>query len=192
MGGPKVEVVADLEVELRPLADLTKRYGVVLGVAIGRVGVRQVRQGRGELVPLGLHAGELRLALLEGAAELPHLDDRLIRVLALALQLCDLLRDSIAARAALLQLGEKLPAPPVQLQKLVEGVGGPAAAQSGARRLGVLADAPEVEHRPILNDLLGFLPGVLRDEVRDLAGLAAGDDVRGHDPARESAVADRE
>ena len=137
----------DLEVELGLLSDLTKSDRVLLGLAVGRLGIGQIRQGGRELVALGLDARELRLAFLEDAAQLTHLGDQLVGVPALALQLRDLIRDAVAACATLLQPREELAPALVQTQQLVERVGGPSSAKRGARRLGILADAPEVEHR---------------------------------------------
>ena len=56
----EVEVVADLEVEARPLADLAQRDRVVLA-AVGGVGMGQVRQRRRERVAALLDLGELGL-----------------------------------------------------------------------------------------------------------------------------------
>ena len=50
-------------------------------------------------------------------------------------------------RPPFLDLGEQLPAALVEAQQLVEGLGGTPTGQRSPRRLGVLADAPKVEHQ---------------------------------------------
>ena len=55
---PELEVVADVEVELGALADLAQRDRVLLA-ALGRLGVGQVGERRGERVAALLDLGEL-------------------------------------------------------------------------------------------------------------------------------------
>ena len=63
-GSADLEVVADLELEARQLADLAQRRPLVLA-AVGRVRVRQVGQRRGKLVAARLDLAELRRELLD-------------------------------------------------------------------------------------------------------------------------------
>ena len=99
-----------------PLADLAERDGVLVRLALGRVRVRKIGQRRRELVPRFLHPRQLGLLLLQPPAELAHLGDRLVGVLALALELGDLIGDAVAARPSLLDLRQDLPAALVQAQ----------------------------------------------------------------------------
>src|SRR5262245_14016027 len=76
----EIEVVERLEAELRALPDLAQGDVVLLGFAIGRLGLRHVRQrdekvlaSRAELLELGLELLELRLQRARALAELREL-----------------------------------------------------------------------------------------------------------------------
>jgi hypothetical protein len=47
--GAELDVVGDLEVERGALPDLAQRDGVLLGLALGRLGLGEVRQRQREL-----------------------------------------------------------------------------------------------------------------------------------------------
>ena len=74
-GPAEVEVVAGLEAEGRVLTDLAHDDRVLVGLAIGRVGVRRVGDRGGELVASGNHLGELRLELLDPGGDVAHRGD---------------------------------------------------------------------------------------------------------------------
>ena len=208
VGEAQVEVVADLELELGALADLPQDHGVVLGRPFRSLWRRKVGKLGHELVALRLDLGQLGLELLHLGAHLAHLGDQRLGVLPGALRRRDLVGGPVLPGAPLLDLGKQLTAALVEAQQLVEGLGGAAPRQRGPGRLGVLADAPKVEHQwstwPGGCSLLGARPGarsrrlaglgtgVLGDELRDADRLLAGDDVLGHDRAREAAISDRE
>ena len=201
-------MVADLEVELGPLADLAERDRVLLGLAVRRVGVGEVGKRREQLLARRLDLRELGLELLQlaltsrisaisGSASRPPAWPRRSRRR----------RDSAAPAAP--PPREELAAALVEAEELVELVGGARAAQRRARRLGVVADAPQVEHAPALYPPIFAGRRLLRSGAGRLDGgpavdpayletkprpgrLAAGHDVGGHDPAREAPVADRE
>ena len=97
------------------------------------------------------------------------------------------------ARPQVLQLRQQRPAPLVQLERLVEHRRvHPATRERLTRRLRVRADLPEVEHRDPLRRASLLLPEYLSRKSATSSRLAAGHDVRGHDRAREAAVADGE
>ena len=147
VGEPQVEVVADLELELRALADLPQDHGVVLRGPVRSLRLGKVGKLGQELVALRLDLGQLGLELLHLGAHLAHLGDQGLGVLPGALRRRDLIRGAVLPGAPLLDLGKQLPAALVEAQQLVEGLGGAATRQRGPGGLGILADAPKVEHQ---------------------------------------------
>jgi hypothetical protein len=61
----EVEVVERLEAELRPLPHLPQADVVLLGLAVRRLGLGDVRQGGEQLVALLAQVCQLRLEFLE-------------------------------------------------------------------------------------------------------------------------------
>ena len=116
-----------------PIPDLAQRDGVVLASVRG-VRMREVGERRRELVAARLDLGELSLQALDLAAQLAHLGDPRLGVLARALRGGDLVGDGVAARAALLDPGQQLAAAGVQRQQLVQGLGRTAARERRASR----------------------------------------------------------
>ena len=115
----EVEVVADLELEARPLADLSQGDGV-LGAAVGRVRIGQVGERGGERVAALLDLGELGGEPLGLGRDLLHPLDHRPGVLTGALRRGDLLRGLVLGRPAALDLREQLPTAGVELEQLVE------------------------------------------------------------------------
>ena len=195
--------------KLGPLADLAQGDRVVVGLAVGR------RRGRAGSAASAASASRRCLDLGELGLELLDLAET-SRISAIASSASPPARFASAIASEASFAGARgAPRPRAAARgggrrassSLVELLGGAAARQRRARRLGVLADALQVERGgppsgpshhgvvlvcagPRARDLLG--PGVLGDELRDRVGLVAGDDVLRHDRAGEAAVADRE
>ena len=65
----ELEVVERFEVEVGTLADLPQRDVVLLGLAVGGLGLRDVRQGGQQPVPALVELVQLWLELLERGLE---------------------------------------------------------------------------------------------------------------------------
>ena len=162
-------MVADLEVELGPVADLAQRDGVVLP-AVGRLRVREVRQRRGERVAPLLDLGQLRLHPLElgrrpscirSISSLASLPSRFAAAISSDAWFCSARRPSTS--------GQQLAATRVERQQLVEGLAGAPALERRPGRARVVADRSQVEHEP--PGLLALGAGLLLFGL-DLAGVA--------------------
>ena len=129
------------------LADLAEDDRVLVGVAVGRVGIRRVRDRRGEPLAVGLDRLELALELLDPGRDLAHPGDRIGGVVALALGGADRVRGLVALGAQALDLGQQFAAAGVELEQAVEVLVGADAGERGADRRRILADAPQVEQR---------------------------------------------
>ena len=127
-------MVARLEIERGALADLAQDLGVLLRVAFGRRGVREVGKGRQELVDLGVDGGQL---LLESLDLVPQ-GARLGRVTPAPLSL----------PAQFLDPGQQGTATLVKLEQLVDPSGRPAAGERGLDALRIASDQLEVERGP--------------------------------------------
>ena len=145
----EVEVVEGLEIELRPLPDLTQGDVVLLGLAVGRIGLREVGEGDEELLPppvelvqLGLELLELRLQRSRSLAGLREL--RIAR-LAGAGRLFDLAGELVLVRPDRIDPRVELTAAFVDLQELVELIGGAPPRQRRADCLRVATDLLQVE-----------------------------------------------
>jgi hypothetical protein len=142
-------MVQGLEVELRTLPHLAQGDVVLLGLAVGRVGVREVRQRDQKLLAALVELVELRLELLElglerarliaelGELGLPRLA-RLGGLLDLGRELVLLRPDRIGARV---ELASAL----VDRDQLIELRGRSAPRQGGADPIGIGADLLQVE-----------------------------------------------
>src|SRR6266511_2792333 len=160
VGKPELEVVAWLEVEARALPDLAQRHGVVFRLALGRLGVGEVRQRGGQLVPGCLYLRQLGLELLQARAYLAHLGDQRLGVVARPLRRGDLIRGAVLPRPALLHLRQELAAALIEPQELVQGIRGTSPCKRRPGALRILADAPEIEHQRSREESAGH-PGVL-------------------------------
>ena len=147
--GADLEVVAGLEVELRPLADLAHDDRVLLGHPVGGVGVGQVGEGDGDPVEIGLDLLQLGLAGLDLLLQPLHPLHQVPGVAARLLGLADLLGEGLALGLGVLDLGQQLAAAGVERQQLVDLLGGAAAGQRRLDPLGVGADQLQVEHRRV-------------------------------------------
>jgi hypothetical protein len=142
-------VVLGLEAELRPVPHLPQADVVLLGLAIGRFGIREVRKRGQQLVALIAQLGQLRLELLElglqrarGVTQL--LELRVVRLARLR-GLLDLRRELVLLGADPVDARIQLPPPLIGRKELVELLGRTPSAQRGANGLGVAADLLEVE-----------------------------------------------
>ena len=195
-------MVAHLEVERRPVADLADR-------APRRPRPRRARRDAARLGRVAASSSRRSSTSasspssgLISSAQLAHLGDPRLGVLARALRGGDLVRDGVAASPSLLDPRQQLAPASVQREQLVERVGRPAARQRGARLLGLRADALQVEHRAPGGCLAAYSSGrcgpvdlaarVVRDEVGNGLGVLSDHDVLRHQRPREAAVADRE
>ena len=179
---------------------------LVLG-ALGGARVGQVRQRGEPCLQLLFDLAELLLERLGARGNLAHRRD-----LALALLLLSARADArarlVLLRAQPLELGQQRAPPRVELEHLLERAHGlgprrasAARAPSGSSRMRLRsstrpagAGSPRYFVDSLISgadDVLRFLAGVGLQEVGDLFGLLADDDVLGHDRAGESAVADR-
>ncbi len=109
--------------------------------------MREVGQGRGELVALALDRRELGLHRLDLGREVPHPRDHLGGVAARALCGGDLVRGAVLLGAAALHLGQQLAAAGVELEQPIEVSGSTAARQRLAGGARVRSDRAQVEHR---------------------------------------------
>ena len=145
--GADLEVVAGLEVELGPLADLADDDRVLLGHPVGGVGVGQVGERDGDPVEVGFDPLQLGLAgldlLLQPLDPLHQVPGVAARLLGLA----DLLGERLALGLGVLDLGQQLAAAGVERQQLVDLLGRAAAGKRRLDPLGVGADQLQVEHR---------------------------------------------
>jgi hypothetical protein len=139
-------VVAGLEVELGPLALLAQDDRVLLGHPFGGVRVRQVGQGRGDPLQVGVDLLELGLARLDRLLQLGHRGHLLTRLLPTLLGLADLLGDRLALGLCPLDPGQQLAAAGVEGEQLVDLRGSAAACQRRLDPLRVGADQLQVEH----------------------------------------------
>ncbi len=187
-------VTGELEVVaagLRRVADDAQH--LVRGLGGRRVG--QVRERLQQRLELGVGLPRLLPAALDVRRQRLQPVERARDVAALALAARDLLRGRLLLGAQRLGGLRRVAPAAVEIDDGVDALGEVAATARERRpnRLGVPADQPEIQHvvggYPPESDLL---TGVLRDELRDLARLFAGDDVLGHDRAGEAAVGDRE
>jgi hypothetical protein len=142
-------VIERVEVELRHLPHLPEGDVVLVGLAVRRLRLGDVRKGGEQLVPLlaqlpqlWLELLELRLELAGGVAKL--LELRIVGVAALR-GLLDLAGELVLLGANLVDPRVQLSAPLVGAEQLVELVGRAAPRQGLARRPGVAADLLEVE-----------------------------------------------
>ena len=203
--GAELDVVADLEVEARALADLAQRHGVLVGLAVGGAGLGQVGERQRELVAGALDLAELGLEALDLGRELAHLRRSPRRRRgprawprrspprpcsaapappstsgSSSRRRSSSRSSSSSSSAAPRRASAALTAPGSSRMRLRSSEAGPAApvdyAAVGGRR----------QRRRRLR------AGVLVEEPRHRLGVVADDDVLGHDRAREAAVADRE
>ena len=184
-------MVAGLEAELGPLADLADDDRVLLGHPVWRIGIGQVGQSRRQRVSLLLDIGQLRLQDLQPSCQLTHLRDRLLGLAAGALRRGDRFARLVLSRPSLLDLGEQLATARVEAEQLVDLVGDAAAFKSFLDALRLGPDQLKVEHCWAAV-ILRLAAGVLGDESGHGFRLLADDDVLRHDRAREAAVLDRE
>ena len=197
----------------RPLADLAQRDRVVLARPSGASGSGRFGSVARELVAPRLDLGELA-PRAPSSRRRPRASRRSARSASSPARLAAAISSEAAVlpRAPLLDLGQQLAAARVELEQLVERLGGAAARERRPGRARVLADAPrssigwpdawppsgaalpDWSRRPRRRAWRPVDLGarVLGDELGDGVGLVAGDDVLGHDRAREAAVADRE
>jgi hypothetical protein len=195
----ELQVVERLEVEVRPLTDLPQRDVVLVGLAVGRVGLGKVGEQGEQLVAALVELGELRLELLELRLERARGLAGLLkgRVVGLAGpgRLLDLRGELVLLGANPVDPRVQLAAALVDRDQLIELLRRPSSRQRRADGLRVGADLLEVERGPAPGGLrrgdgrlrgrrggLGdILPRVLGDELRDLLRVVAHDDVLGHD-----------
>jgi hypothetical protein len=145
----EVQVVERLEVELRPVPDLSHGDAVLLRLPVRGISVGQVRQREQQLVALLPQLGKLRLQLLELGLERTGrlargLDLRVVG-LAGARRLLDLARELVLLGPDRVGSGVQLATPLVEGQELVELLGRTTPGQRRARRVGIAADLLEVE-----------------------------------------------
>jgi hypothetical protein len=142
-------VIQRLEIELRALAHLAQRDVVLLGLAVGRLGVREVRKGEEQLVAPDVELAQLGLELLElglqPARALPQLGELRVAGLAGLGRLLDLRGELVLVRPD--RVGSRVELAPALIdpEQLVELVGGAAPCQGRADRLRVAADLLQVE-----------------------------------------------
>jgi hypothetical protein len=145
----EVEVVERLEVEVRALPHLAQRDVVLLGVAVGCLGLRQVGKRDEQLLPPPVELVELRLELLELRLERARLLAQLgeLRLVDLARLggLLDLRGELVLLRSDRVDPRVERAPPLVRLDQLVELVGGAPPRQRRANRLGVATDLLQVE-----------------------------------------------
>ena len=128
----ELEVVAGLEVELAAVADLAHLDGVLLGSPSGASGSGRFGSASGELAELGLDRAQLVLAGLDRAPSAPaprHQPPRRRSPARFASAIC--LERVLRSPWAALDLGQQLRAAGVELQQLVDLVGGAAPRQRG-------------------------------------------------------------
>jgi hypothetical protein len=142
-----LEVVARLEVELGRLAGRPHELGVLLGHAVRRRGVGQVRQLRQEPGDAGVDPGQLLLERLDLLGERVRFRDLGLGVLAGALGLRDPLGDLLLVRPPVLQVGQDRAAAGIRLQQLVDPLSdaGAPAGEGGLDAIRVAANQLEVE-----------------------------------------------
>ena len=124
-------MVARLEVERRPLADLAQHLGVLLGLALGRRRIGQVRKRRQQRVDLFLDLGQLLLERLDLRRQLAHRGDlsptrsspaRFASAICSETRFCSARRSSIC--------GQQLAPPLVEREQLVDLARPPRAARA--------------------------------------------------------------
>jgi hypothetical protein len=145
-------VVDRLEVEIPGPTDLAQRDVVLLRLTVGRARVRQVGEGRKQLVAPLARLGELRLELPQLSLERGRGPARLLDLgivgLAPAGGLLDLAGELVLLGPDRVDPGVELPPAPVGSDELVQLLGGATPGQPRARLVGIAADLLQVERGP--------------------------------------------
>ena len=143
----EVEVVARLEVELRRLAHLPQDLGVLLGLAVGNATgpAGSGSDGSSSSICSSTSASSCSRRLISAASS------RIAAIASSASLACALglarsrSETRFCSRAPLLDLGQELPPPRVELEQLVDLLGRPAPRERRLDALGIAADQLEVE-----------------------------------------------
>ena len=141
-------MVARLEVELGPLADLADDDRVLLGHPFRRVGVGEVGERQRQLAELGV---DLLQLLFAGLDPLLQARDGRHQLLGLGLfaglfAFADLLGERLALGLGVLDLGQQLAPAGVEGEQLVDLLGRAAPRQRRFEPLGLGADRFQVQH----------------------------------------------
>jgi hypothetical protein len=142
-------MVERLETELRRLPHLPERDVLLLGLAVGRLRLGDVRQRAEQLIARLTQLGQLRLELLELRLELARRLPRLLELRLVGLArfggLLDLSRELVLLGADPVGPRDQLAAALIGGQQLVELLGRASPRQRRSDRLRIAADLLEVE-----------------------------------------------